>query len=372
MKLVQIPTSDVNSEYGTVTAWLADDRSRVERDTVLVEVETSKAVLEVTAPDDGVVLFLAREGQELPLAEPVAVVFADEDALRAYEQERQRRAAEPLAAEAPRASVKAVKRAAELGVDLATISGDRLITVKDVEEAALAARPVDQDSLPALLSAPEGVQRILLIGAGLGATQVLDILASSAGQQAVGVVDDDQKRWGSSVAGVPVVGGAARLTELFEVGGFDAAVVAISTSVAVRRKFREACQAAGIPMANVVDDTAKIASDVELGEGNVICAFCHLGTGVRMGDNNFLSAYNSFDHHSVLGSDISTGPGCMSSGVVQVADGVRLGTGIFIEPNLRLGEGVQVSSGAVIVHSVPDHHAVKTKTFTTAVVPLRR
>jgi hypothetical protein len=33
---------------------------------------------------------------------------------------------------------------------------------------------------------------------------------------------------------------------------------------------------------------------------------------------------------------------------------------------------VQVSSGAVLVHSVPADHAVKTKVFTTAVVPVRR
>lgn len=58
--------------------------------------------------------------------------------------------------------------------------------------------------------------------------------------------------------------------------------------------------------------------------------------GRPVGDNNFISAYNSFDHHSELGSDISTGPGCMTSGLVQIGDRCRLGTRIFIEPHVTL------------------------------------
>lgn len=373
MKPVQIPTSDVNSEYGTVVSWFADDRGPVDRDAVLVEVETSKAVLEVTAPESGVVLFLAREGQEIPLSRPVALVFPDADALAAYEEaERQRAAAEPADDGGPRATLKALRRAEELGVDLSRLGADRLITVKDVEEAAASGAEVDYGAMPSPLAVEPGISRILLIGGGLGATQVNDILRANPAQQAVAILDDARDKWGTTVDDVPIVGGTDRLSALFAAGAFDAAVITISTSVPVRQKLRKACQAAGVPLANVIDPTVRISGDVQMGEGNVICAFSHLGVGVRMGDNNFLSAYNSFDHHSTLGSDCSTGPGCMTSGLVRLGDGVRLGTGIFVEPHLEIGDGAQVASGAVIVASVPAHHALKTKVFTTAVVPLRR
>jgi UDP-3-O-[3-hydroxymyristoyl] glucosamine N-acyltransferase len=170
---------------------------------------------------------------------------------------------------------------------------------------------------------------------------------------------------------VPVVGGMARLRELHAAGAFDAAVITISTSIAARARLRAMCAELDLPLANAIDPTARIGTGVRLGSGNVICAFCHLGVGTRLGDNNFLSAYNSFDHHNVLGSDISTGPGCMTSGLVKIGDRTRLGTGIYIEPHVELGAGVQVASGAVIVASVPDGHAVKRRVFTTAVVPIR-
>jgi acetyltransferase-like isoleucine patch superfamily enzyme len=370
MKPVLVPTTDVNSERAVVVQWFVADRQAVEAGELLVEVETSKAVLEVSAPEPGYVLQVAALKSEFTLTDPVALVFPDLASLEAQVAVRW-----TAAAESPsdvRASAKAIKRAEELHVDLSTIDSPGLITLADVEAAAAAAASVNYATLPRPLNIPAGVQRIMLIGGGLGATQVIDILSASSTQDAVAIVDDSRGKWGQRVAGVPVVGGTDRLAVLFAEGAFDAAIIAISTSVDARTRLRALCQSDGIPLANVIDPTAKIATGVEMGQGNVICAFCHLGTEVRMGDNNFLSAYNSYDHHSRLGSDISTGPGCVASGMVTLGDRVRLGTGIFIEPHLELGADVQVASGAIILRSVPAEHAVKTKVVTTVVVPRRR
>lgn len=231
---------------------------------------------------------------------------------------------------------------------------------------------VGYSAMPAPLSGAPDVARVLLIGGAQGAAQVIDIFSQVPGQQAVAILDDDPNRWGAEIAGVPIIGGTDRLVALFAEGAFDAAIIAIGRSVATRARFRQLCAQAGIPLANAVDPTSKIATDVVIGQGNIICAFCHLGTGVRVGDNNFLSAYNSFDHHSVIGSDNATGPGCTSSGRVTVGDRVRFGTGIFIEPNVRIGDDVMVASGSVLLLSVPANHVVKTKVITTTVVPRRR
>lgn len=372
MKPILIPTTDVNSDEGVVVEWFADDREWVERDHPLVEVETSKAVLEVAAPAAGYLLRSAPVGARVSITDAVGALFDSEEDLKEYE--RQQQVAAEAAAAAPatvRASVKAMQRAEELGVDLGSLHGEGLITVKDVEAAAALARP-DYSTMPKPLDAEPGTQRIILIGAGLGATQVIDILRDSPSQKVVAIVDDTPAKWAEDVYDVPVVGGSDRLTEFFAAGAFDAAIVAISTSVPVRRMFRERLAQAGIPLANAIDRTARIAADAVLGDGNVICAFCQIGTSARIGDNNFFSAYNSYDHHNVLGSDISTGPSVQTSGCVTIGDRVRLGTGIVIEPHVHIGDDVQVASGATILRSVPADHVVKTKIVTTTVVPRRR
>ena len=369
MKPVLVPTTDVNSETGLLLEWHVGDRSEVEAGETIAEIETSKAIIEVPAPEAGFLLHAAHEGAEVRLTEPIARLFTNADALAAYAEEERRRRAE--AAEAgPRATAPARRRAEELDVDLASIGGDSLITVGMVEATAAAASVAEielPDPLPGVVPLP----RIALIGAGLGATQVIDILNAAESGTAVAVVDDDAARWAGEVMGVPVVGGFERLVTLFGKGTFDAAIIAISTSVQARARLRKALEANGIPLVNAIDPTARIAAGVTFGTGNVICAFCHFGVGTVVGDNNFLSAFNSYDHHNRLGSDISTGPTCTTSGLVVLGDRVRLGTGIHVEPHVELGDDVQVASGSVIVAPVPAGHAVKRRVVTTAVVPLR-
>jgi acetyltransferase-like isoleucine patch superfamily enzyme len=308
-------------------------------------------------------------GAELRLTEPVARLFTDIEALAAYAEEEQRLRAE-TAETGPRATAPARRRADELGVDLASIGGASLITVAMVEAAAAAATTAAVE-LPDPLPGTAALPRIALIGAGLGATQVIDILRAAESGTAVAAVDDDAARWAGEVMGVPVVGGFERLVALFGKGSFDAAIITISTSVPARTRLREALEANGIPLANAIDPTARIAAGVTFGRGNVVAAFCHFGVGTVVGDNNFLSAYNSYDHHNRLGSDISTGPACMTSGLVVLGNRVRLGTGIYVEPHVELGDDVQVASGSVIVASVPTGHVVKRRVVTTAIVSRR-
>lgn len=372
---VTIPTTDVNSESAVVLRWYAENRSAVTAGEPVVEVETSKAILDVEAPHDGLLLRLLDEDEQLKIGEPLGYLFESLDELERYQQERAATAAAAPSERAGRVTEPARRRATELGVDIddVTRSTEELVTSKLVDAFAAARAQDSKDvELPDPLRANPGLQRLVIIGAGLGATQVLDILAHDETQQAVAIVDDDRSRFGDVVDGVPVVGGFDRAVALSGEGAFDAAVIAISTSVPARTRLRQLCAEAGIPLANAIDPTARIARGVKLGLGNVICANCHFGVETVIGDNNFISAYNSFDHHNDLGNDISTGPGVMTSGLVTIADRCRFGTGVFVEPHVTIGAGTQIASGAIIVGSIPADHAVKTKVITTSVVPLRR
>ena len=371
MKPVIVPTTDTNSETAILVAWHVADQSAVESGDLLAELETSKAVVEVRAGASGLILWHAQEGDDVRLDAPIAHLFDDESSLKAYQQRRDSEAADKPQKNY-RATIKAEHLAAEHGIDLEELFQGDLITTKVVEAAIREARPVDYSQMPAPLSTSKDIERVLLIGGGLGATQVIDIFRDDRARQAVAALDDNRKLWGNEVYGVPIVGGPKRIQSMFEEGFFDSAIVTISTSIPARTKFRAVCEELQIPMTNAIDRTSKVAADATMGAGNVICAFCHFGTGAVVGDNNFFSAYNSFDHHSVLASDISTGPGCMTSALVKVGNRVRLGTGIFIEPYVELGDGVRVASGSVIVSSVPAEHAVKMKTGQTVVVPIRR
>jgi sugar O-acyltransferase (sialic acid O-acetyltransferase NeuD family) len=372
MIAVTIPKTDVNTESAVIVRWYVADRAEVATDEPLAEIETSKAILDVVAPHDGMLLRVCEEGDQLKVDEPLGYLFETLETLERFERERPASPG-PVEEHAGRITTPARRRASELGLDIDEIAAgtDELVTTKAVEDFAARTQIGATADLPDPLEARPGARRLVLIGAGLGATQVLDILAHDKDRQAVAIVDDDPGRFGQAVNGVPVVGGVDRALALFSESALDDAVIAISTSVPARTRLRERCEQAGLQLANVIDPSVRICSDVRIGSGNIVCAHCHFGVGTTVGDNNFISAFNSFDHHNELGSDISTGPGCMTSGLVKIADRCRLGTGIFVEPHVTIGAGAQIASGAVIVGPIPPEHAVKTRVVTTTVVPIR-
>jgi len=373
MRPIRIPISDVNSTSCTIVAWRVPDRAWVSAGDPLVEVETSKAVFEETAAESGVLLQAAPEGSEIPLDAPIGFLFPDEASLAAFEAaEAIEKKAEDQPEKSYRATAKAQQLAEEHHVSLTAINTGKLITQKDVEAFIRQGLSQGYSQMPLPLAAKTGGERVLLIGGGTTASQIIAILQDDPGKMAVACVDDNPSVWGKEVGGVPIVGGSDRLGELHSERTFDSAILAIGGSyIPARIKLRDLCGRLGIPLANAIDQTAKLSADTRIGRGNVISAFCYLGPGTVIGDNNFISAFNSFDHHSVIGSDTCTGPGCIASGTVRIGSRVRLGTGIFIEPNLELGDDAQVASGAIILRSVPAGHAVKTKVITTTVVPLR-
>jgi sugar O-acyltransferase (sialic acid O-acetyltransferase NeuD family) len=352
--------------------WYVEDRAQVAAGEPLVEIETSKAILDVDAPDRGVLLRLCPQGEQRKVDEPLAYLFDSVESLERFEQEPEE--SQPHTdAHAGRITAPARRRAEELGLDIELIAQatEGLVTTKVVEAAALQSGDDIGQDLPDPLDAPPGVRRLVLLGAGFASNQIIDILVHDPEQQAIAIVDDDRARFGEVIDGVPVVGGVDRALALFSDGKVDAAVIAVGTSVAARTRLRQRCEEAGLPLANVIDPSVRICSDVKMGTGNVICAHCHFGVGTIVGDNNLISANSSFDHHSELGSDITTGPGCVTSGLVKIGDRCRFGMGVCIEPYVSIGAGTQVSSGAVIVSSIPAEHAVKTRVVTTTVVPLR-
>lgn len=367
MKLLRVPTTDVNSESARLNEWLVADEAEVRRGQTVCTIETSKAELDIESDSDGYLKRNVESGKDFPIGEPVAFVFASLDELRAHEASLRAQVPESAQGEGVLATRKAIDTAKRLGVDLGSLKLGRLITEQDVVQAAKPA-PAQTWSTGELLRVPAGHERILIIGGGLGATQVLSILGQYEARSAVGILDDTPKKWGTEIAGVPIVGPTDRLAEV-STRGVDAVVVAISTSVDARRRYREAIAAVGLPLTNVVDKSARFGANVVIGNGNVVCALCHFGNDTVVGDNNFFSAYNSYDHHNRIGNDVSTGPGCMASGSVVIGDRVRLGTGVFMEPGIELGEDALVASGAILVNSVPARHAVKTRVVTTTTVP---
>jgi acetyltransferase-like isoleucine patch superfamily enzyme len=150
------------------------DRERVEKGQVVCLVETSKALLELEAPGNGILLHLYGEGDEVELGGRIAVIAESDEELAAAEESSPAKALSVEPAGPANATRRAVELAEEHGIDLATIEKDGFITAEDVERlvAARAAEEVvtapglfqgislEGVTLPAVLELPEEEGRL--------------------------------------------------------------------------------------------------------------------------------------------------------------------------------------------------------------------
>jgi acetyltransferase-like isoleucine patch superfamily enzyme len=365
MKKIKVPRIGVNDETAVVVDILKKDNSFCEKDEVVCIIETTKSSVSIEAFISGYIYYKCKVGDEIAVGGTIAYLsnklVTDSKIIKSTTNSD--------STENLTITKKAKKHIDEHGIDPKNIKNKGVLKLSEVKNYILSKQDKKDcsDMLP--LPTEKDTERILLIGGRNAAKQVIDILRDYEHREAVAILDDDSSLWGKDIWGVPIIGATDRLVTLYEKKTFDKVVISVSTSVETRSNFRKICRENNIALANVIDKTCKISNGVEMGYGNVICAFCHFGVETRIGDNNFISAYNSYDHHNVLKSDISTGPGCMASARVTLGDRVRMGTGIFVQPGIDIGDNVLIASGSVIIESVPDNHIVKMKSNGTVVVP---
>lgn len=182
---IKVPELSESVSSAEVLGWKVKPGDPVEEDQVLVELETDKVVLEVSAPCDGVVTeILVKEGDTVKTGDVVAKV--EEGAAKAEnvpaaaavasvpapEPAPAPEAAAPAAAPAPaakpaesRVMPSALRAAAEAGIDARALQGTGVggrVTKADVEAKAAALptpAPVPAPAAPAAAPAPHAVSR---------------------------------------------------------------------------------------------------------------------------------------------------------------------------------------------------------------------
>jgi FlaA1/EpsC-like NDP-sugar epimerase len=92
--------------------------------------------------------------------------------------------------------------------------------------------------------------RTLVIGAGeAGELLVSQMIRSMMGYQPVGLIDDNPVKWGTSIHGVPVLGGAAAIKDMTTRLDVEEIVIAIpSAAVDDLRRIVQACEETGLPL----------------------------------------------------------------------------------------------------------------------------
>ena len=355
---LHIEKINVSDNKFLVTKLHQQNGSEVKAGDLIYSIESSKASKDVTAPCDGFIFFAngIKEFEEYPANYLIAqIVDTNENPFaKVAETAEVTEATEETKEEVNVIATKeALSLAAKHGVDLSKIDAE-YITKWDVLEYI---KLCDLGTF----GYNSTIKRVALLGAGLGAMQVIDLISHLDGFRAVALYDDTPEKQGTFVYGVPVVGKIdfESITMDYKMGKFDYIVNAISTSNKFRKKCFDELTALEVPYCNLIHPSAVIGHYVTMGTGNIVLPFTHIGPNTVLGNDCFLTAKASIEHHNVVGSHVTCGPSVMTSGCVTIGDCVRFGTGVFVEPHVEIGDNCLIASGTIVTNNVPENTIVR-------------
>lgn len=188
-------------------------------------------------------------------------------------------------------------------------------------------------------------EKVLVIGGGGHAKVVVATLAA-AGYQVAAVLDDNPATWGSTVLGVPVLGG---VSELKTASGL--AVLAIGSNEA-RRRIAKAYPE--VRWLSVVHPQAHVHESVRLGKGTVVFAGAVIQPDAVVGEHVIVNTGATIDHDCLVEDFVHLAPGVHLAGGVALGEGAFMGIGSVAIPRTRVGSWSTVGAGGVVIRPIPE------------------
>jgi len=364
--LQRIPLINPNDNLDCITEWLKYEDEYVKKGDTIAIIETSKAVVEIEAECDGYLVPLYNTGEKIKVGQVFVIIKKHkeeniEDILNKVMEESK---ITKIGDYSKKRKEKGWTKKAEIlakryNIDISEISSNDIIREKDIislvnKSPKIALEDLVEDKYPGNIS-----RRLLILGGGKGAVQVIDVILRNRNFKIVGILDDNSNLLGKKIFGYTIKGPISKVLEMWENKLFDQLIISFSNDLNKRAQIYEKYKKYSIPFANVVDPNVSIHSNVKIGEGNLIMSFCRIGSCSIIGNNNFFSAYVNIEHHNKIGNNCTFGPGVFTSSRVSIEDNVKFGTGIFIEPGVNIGENSIIASGSILTGNIPARSIVK-------------
>lgn len=197
--------------------------------------------------------------------------------------------------------------------------------------------------------------QIVLIGAGGFGRETAGLVASLAGVEALGFLDDAPQLQGKTLARLGVLGSLDLLPSMPEVG----VVITMGNpqDPAIRSRIVERLSLPAERYRTLIHPMATVGPDVEIGAGTVIHAGSVFTQDIRIGRHVAIMPNVVFTHDDQVGDFATLGAGAMLAGSVVVEDSAYVGSGATVREGCRIGPGAVVGMGSVVLTDVPGGEA---------------
>jgi sugar O-acyltransferase (sialic acid O-acetyltransferase NeuD family) len=359
---VTIPLLNPNEPEALLAALHVQEGQYVTADEPLCTLETTKSTADLLAEAEGFVVGLRSQPGQTVRAGEVLCYLAEQPDWQPPAIEAQTPAGAQTAdghenlPAGLRITRPALALARQLGVPLELLPTDRLVTESVVR--SLQPRSAADLELAAPTSAFDA-QAIVVYGGGGHGKTLVDLLRRLNTYRIVGIVDDGIPA-GTVIMGLPVLGGAEALPELYQ-QGVRLAVNAVGGigNLASRVRVFQRLAEAGFVCPALAHPSAVVEASAVLAPGVQVFAQAYVGSEARVGFGSIVNTGAIVSHDCVLGDYVNLSPGAILAGEVQVGSGALVGMGATVNLQVKIGTGARIGNGATVKADVPEKSIVK-------------
>ncbi|MCU1476595.1 MAG: acyltransferase [Subtercola sp.] len=192
---------------------------------------------------------------------------------------------------------------------------------------------------------------VILVGTSSLARETLNLVRAIGTHQPIGFLDDSAERWGTLVAGLPVLGGLDAVQR-----APDAALLICVTSGTTRAALAARLREQGVDddrYAYAVHPSVEIARNCRVQTGSMVFAGVVMTSDVTIARHVVVMPNVSFGHGNRIQSFATIGAGVSIGAGARIGDEATIGMNASVRDRARIGRRSTLVMGSVLLRDLP-------------------
>lgn len=202
------------------------------------------------------------------------------------------------------------------------------------------------------------MESIILLGSGGHSKSIIDSIERSKEYRVMGFIEKE-KTDDTYYRGYKVIGNDSQLLDFYNLGIKNAFIaIGFMGKERIRNKLYNNLSKIGYTIPTIIDATAKVAKDVEIGKG------VYIGKGAIVNSNSVIGNMAIINSGAIIEHDVSVGmythiaSGGVICGGVSIGQNVLIGAGTTVIQGITIHDNAIVGAGAVVCQDIESEYLV--------------
>jgi len=195
--------------------------------------------------------------------------------------------------------------------------------------------------------------KIIFLGGGGHAKVLIELINNSGKLEIIGVLDSEKKK-GTKVLNVYILGTDNLLGELYSKGIRNVCIAVGSIKENDKRKMLyDKVKQMGFLIPSLIHPRAFVSDFLNISEGVQIMAGAIVQTGAVIGENTIVNTGAVIEHDCIIGKNVHICPGSVICGGTVIGDNSFIGAGTTVIQGIKIDKNVIIGAGSVVIKDVP-------------------